>query len=267
MKDNLCKLPVNPDEESYSAEAAKAANIIGKKIVQARKARKLTSMDLSRELVRYGVDVGRGAVNKWEIGMSIPNGYQMMALCRLFGIDDSVSYFTGRPKLNDEGLLKLAAYRDDLIATGLYKPKKEEIFEYDVTEMPVALMPASAGPGNFLDEENFETVTVSKSSVPHGADIGIRVTGDSMEPVYTAGQIVWVKLCEELRPGEVGIFLLDGAAYIKVFSDKEPDEPESAAEGSREIRRQPVLISYNPAYSPIEVPYGAEFRIVGKVLS
>ena len=39
-------------------------------------------------------------------------------------------------------------------------------------------------------------VSFPEKSVPKGADFGVRVSGDSMEPVYHDGQIVWVEECE-----------------------------------------------------------------------
>lgn len=64
--------------------------------------------------------------------------------------------------------------------------------------MPVSNLAVSAGTGEFLEEGNFEMVSFPEKSVPKGADFGVRVSGDSMEPVYHDGQIVWVEECETL---------------------------------------------------------------------
>ncbi len=56
---------------------------------------------------------------------------------------------------------------------------------YAISSFPVWLVL-----GTFLDEENFETISLPfKSAVPDRADFGVRVCGDSMEPVYHDGQI------------------------------------------------------------------------------
>ena len=55
----------------------------------------------------------------------------------------------------------------------------------------------------------FQQIQVPASSVPAGAEFGIYVSGDSMEPRYHNGQIVWVKRCEELKCGDIGIFVYD----------------------------------------------------------
>lgn len=89
-----------------------------------------------------------------------------------------------------------------------------------------------------------------------------------MEPVYHDGQIVWVRKCDELFIGDVGIFVYDGCGYIKSYDEQEPDEDhkEDFTDSYGVVHRQKVLISYNENYDPIEVSPEAEFRIVGKVL-
>ena len=52
-------------------------------------------------------------------------------------------------------------------------------------------------------------------SVPSCANFGVHIAGDSMEPYLTDGQIVWVQQCATIQPGEIGIFLYDGASYCK----------------------------------------------------
>ena len=76
--------------------------------------------------------------------------------------------------------------------------------------MPVSNLSVSAGTGSFLDEGSFERVSFPVTSVPQGADFSVRVSGDSMEPVYHDGQIIWVKRCDRVNPGEVGVFIYDG---------------------------------------------------------
>ena len=140
------------------------------------------------------------------------------------------------------------------------------MLEIRYLDMPVSALPVSAGTGAFLDEGNFEMVSFPESSIPDGAEFGVRVSGDSMEPVYHDGQIVWVQQCETLRTGEVGVMIYDGQGYIKAYAEQEPDDPEAYL-GSDGVRwMQPVLVSYNKAYAPKPVSPELEFRIVGRVL-
>ena len=109
-------------------------------------------------------------------------------------------------------------------------------------------------------------VSFPKDSVPAGAEFGIRVSGDSMMPVYNDGQIVWVQECSEIRPGEVGIFVYDGDGYIKVYDEQEPDDPDAFTDSYGVCHMQPVMISYNQAYAPKVISPNANFQVVGRVL-
>ena len=83
------------------------------------------------------------------------------------------------------------------------------------------------------------------------ADFGVRVSGDSMEPLYLNGQIIWVHQQETLEDGEIGIFFLDGEAYVKKYHQT----PDGIS-----------LISMNKKYAPIKISSGSVFWTFGKVV-
>lgn len=126
----------------------------------------------------------------------------------------------------------------------------------------------SAGVGEFLDDGNFEMVSFPENAVPDEAEFGIQISGNSMEPVYHDGQIVWLQRCESLIPGEVGVFIYDGKGYLKVYTEREPgpEQTEDYTDSYGCIHMQPVLLSYNQAYEPLVINRETEFRIVGRVL-
>ncbi len=252
----------------YNAAKDRECNYIGNQIRAARKSMKLSLEQLSQILMGYGVDIGRVAVNKWEKGISIPSAYQLLAVCAALHLEDGFDYFvsnTKRPLLNAEGRRKVKEYREDLIASGKYR-EVPPVLEIRYLDMPVSDLPVSAGTGAFLDEGNFEMVSFPESSIPDGAEFGVRVSGDSMEPVYHDGQIVWVQRCETLRTGEVGVMIYDGQGYIKAYAEQEPDDPEAYLSSDGVRRMQPVMVSYNKAYAPKPASPELEFRIVGRVL-
>lgn len=254
----------------FDAAKAREDNLIGRKLQELRVSHRLSLAGMSSRLAAGGLDVSLNAINKWELGQSSPSAYQLLAVCSVFGIDDSVEYFTGKQLLNSEGRSKVASYRDDLIASGNYRPEAEKpeadeggiIYVY----MPVSLMPASAGTGDFLDDGCFEDLRFPQSSVPSGADFGVRVHGDSMEPVYSNGQIVWVKKCTSLRPGDVGLFMLNGNGYIKSYREQLPEDADAFTDIGGTVHMQPKLVSYNPAYPPMVVGAEDSFRIFGRIL-
>ena len=118
--------------------------------------------------------------------------------------------------------------------------------------MPVSLLPASAGTGDYLDDECFEKKTFPASSVPEGADFAVPVDGDSMEPLYKDGQLAWIQATSSLNVGDVGLFTVDGHGFIKNYDEKEPDEehPEEYLDSNGVLHPQVILISQNKEYEP-----------------
>ena len=217
---------------------------------------------LSEALRACALGVSAKAISKWETGETVPNAYQLMAVCRVLDIDDI--FPDAPPRLNDVGLRKLEDYRLDLIASGRYAPHSPGRIEY--IDMPVCRLSVSAGTGMFLDGDDYESVRFPRSSVPDGASFGLRVAGDSMEPVYQDGQIVWVQPCKALRPGEIGVMVCDGEGYLKVYDERTPDDVEAFTDSDGVLHGQPVMISCNPQYPPRIVSPDEAFRIVGRVL-
>lgn len=249
----------------YNAETEHSRNYIGTQLQKARKAKGLTLAECSDLLSGYGVKVSSVAIHKWEKGLTTPNAYQLLAASQALEVGDDLSYFisTSARELNDLGRKKVAEYRADLVASGRYAPLLPEPEPIAYLDMPVSRLPVSAGVGTFLSEECFETLSFPETAVPEGAEFGLKISGDSMEPVYHDGQIVWVQECSDLRVGEVGIFIYDGEGYLKVYDRQEPSENWREACGES---WQPVMRSYNPSYPPKAISPNAEFRIVGRVL-
>jgi len=252
------------EERVFSVEKAREANLVGEMLAEARREAGLSRERLCAALRAYGLDISPYGLGKWEQGARTPGAYQLMALCRALRIRNPLDMYA--EELNAAGLKKLADYRDDLIATGKYGRARPVPREIEYINMPVSCLAASAGTGLFLDEGNYEIVSVPRSSVPEGAVLGVRVSGDSMEPVYSDGQLVWIARSETLRPGEVGIFAYDGDGYIKVYGEREPEDPEAFTDAWGNVHMQPVLISYNKKYPPRPVSPEASFQIVGRVL-
>ena len=254
----------------YNAEKEKDANTIGRRIAEARKKKGFSIAAFSEYLENYGVNISTGGAGKWETGYSIPNAYQLMAICSALDIGNQLPYFSQdyTPALNGVGERKLQEYKEDLIASGKYAPAPPPVPFIRRIEQPVYDLPASAGCGQFLDEGYYEMISFPENMVPDKADFGVRVSGDSMEPVYHDGQIVWVQETPHLYPGEVGIFVCDGQGYIKVYQEQEPDEDvaEEFTDHYGVIHNQAVLVSLNPKYADRVIPPYADFKIVGRVL-
>lgn len=117
-------------------------------------------------------------------------------------------------------------------------------------EMIVYTYPAAAGVPLYADDD-YEQMEFPESSVPKGANFGIRISGDSMEPTIQDGAIVWVRKCPELQNGQIGVFMMDDTSVCKRYYKK---------------GKTVELHSDNPAYEPIIIKDYERFGIIGKVL-
>lgn len=227
---------------------------LGKAIARYRKAAKMNQTALADELEKYGISVKQNAISQWESGVTQPSAKQLLAICEIFGIYDMYTEFIGSNpidpfrNLNEEGVEKVMEYIRLLEKSGDYK-KAEIIPLHLVRERKVFYTTVSAGTGSFLDGEDYEMV--SSPDIPADATFGVYVSGDSMEPKYHNEDLIWIEQTEQLEDGEIGIFFLDGNAYVKKFQNN---------------RLGTYLISLNKKYDPIPVTENSSFKIFGRVL-
>lgn len=121
------------------------------------------------------------------------------------------------------------------------------------TEIDVYDEPAAAGLGNYLDEPVRHREQLPAFMVPKGADFGIRISGDSMEPMIADGSVVFVKQTITVESGKVGVFVLNGASFCKqLIVDRE--------------KKQIRLHSVNPKYQDIIVAPEDRLITIGQVL-
>lgn len=109
-------------------------------------------------------------------------------------------------------------------------------------------MPASAGTGEWLgDDSSYSIINVPLTDESRRADFIIRVAGDSMEPIFCAGDKLLILKTKTLDVGDIGVFVLNGESYVKKLGNSK-------------------LISINPAYSDIPYDKNDTIFIAGKVI-
>ena len=113
--------------------------------------------------------------------------------------------------------------------------------------LPLYDLPVSAGVGVMLDTDTAEEITVSDNSRTREADFALRISGNSMEPRYRDGDILLVQEADTVEFGELGIFILDGNGFFKVFG------------GDR-------LYSLNSEYGDILLKDFEDVRVAGRVI-
>ena len=118
-----------------------------------------------------------------------------------------------------------------------------QLYSYDYYDHP-----ASAGTGQYLNDVRVERIELP---VDIDADFVIPIKGDSMEPDYHDGDLVFIQTSVDLNDGVIGVFNYNGDAYIKqLVIDKE----------------QAYLHSLNPSYKDMPITPVTDFRIIGEVV-
>ena len=232
------------------------ANELGKKLREIRVDRDYTMLEVSERMKALGCPIAKNSISRWETGYVNPSVEQFVNLCRIYGISDVIGVFgdgKGAPAdqcLNRIGREKVEEYRQLLIESGKYRPD-DIVVSFPLRRAPFYELPASAGHGVFLDSEAYEMVDVGPE-VPLNATFGVPVSGDSMEPNFHDGDAIWVQQQPDLENGEIGLFMLNGQAYVKQLGKDQ--------NGLR-------LISTNKAYPPLVIDEDDTFRVFGKVVA
>lgn len=221
------------------------------RIRQARESQKLTREQVASRMHAYlpadKADVAR-TLAAWEGGDREPRVTPAIALAKALGYHEvsDLFYDTDEAHLNKLGLDRLEEYRSLLLRS----PQFREVIPPVLRVLPVYLQPASAGTGQWLDDDFSEEMEVD-DSVPANAEFGARLAGDSMSPRFADGQIVWVRRAETAENGEIVLCVLNDQGYCKKL---------------RRDEHSVSLISINPKYDPISITEADEFRIMGYVV-
>ena len=118
-----------------------------------------------------------------------------------------------------------------------------QLYSYDYYDHP-----ASAGTGQYLNDVRVERIELP---VDVDADFVIPIKGDSMEPDYHDGDLVFIQTSVDLNDGVIGVFNYNGDAYIKQLVIN---------------KDQAYLHSLNPAYKDMPITPETDFRIIGEVV-
>lgn len=228
-------------------------NQIGQKLSELRIEKGLSQPELAAQLTTIGIPTNGQKISKWETDYSIPNAYQFLGLCNILGIRDALDVFNIKEnpisQLDKIGKQKADEYIELLILSGKYTRKPANVIPF-TRQIKLFNIPVSAGSGEFLDSDAYELIDIG-NDVPETADFALRISGNSMEPQYHDGQIVWVHQQDVLNDGEIGIFGYDNNAYCKKLS--------LTTAGTK-------LISLNSNYAPIEISKNEVLHVFGRVL-
>lgn len=230
---------------------------IGSRIKQRREELGLTQPELANL-----IGVSKGSIGNYESNVSSPNEKILFKLFSALKCDANFLYqddmkiiqtdnFTFEEKKHIKKYRVLDEHGKKIVDFNLNEEYERCIhIEEETTpkiEINYSYIPASAGSGSFLDEQNIELREYPDTPESRQADIVIPVDGDSMEPMFHDGDELYVRLQPAVEIGEIGIFEIGDKGYVK----------EYAADR---------LISLNPDYDDIYPDEFSETRCIGKVI-
>ncbi len=210
--------------------------------------------------------ISKGTVNNWARGNNSPDVDMVPKICHVLGISilslyaptkfeelESITSIRKSEPITDDEIEHIKKYRtldeygkqavDSILNieyTRALEIQKQTSHKEITAESPVLFYPVpeysepvSAGTGRPIDLAYPENIMLIKEP-PRGTSFIAHVNGDSMDPTFQDGDMVFVHAQNEIKQGQIGIFFMDGQEFIKELGDGE-------------------LISHNSKYESIEL--------------
>lgn len=236
---------------------------IGNQIKTFRKSAGFTQDELAKRL-----NTTKQTISRYEKGDRKANQDMLFELCDIFGVSIDDFFPSQNDALQSPTASSIQSIYDQLEPPGQRKvityaeklrDEQEERRKAKINEVSEKIVQlygydyydhaASAGTGQYLNDVRVERIELP---VDVDADFVIPIKGDSMEPDYHDGDMVFIQTSVDLNDGVIGVFNYNGEAYIKqLVIDTE----------------QSYLHSLNPAYKDMPITPETDFRIIGEVVS
>lgn len=191
--------------------------MIGNRIKSERLAHKMSQTQLAAKL-----HVTQGAISQWEKGLTRPDMELLSKIALLFSC--STDYLLGKSDIRvDDALLDLVnTIPDDVLQQ--YGNVYDALRAMQQSPLPSNVRPISllhhqripliggvAAGEPIYDPEDAGVYVES----PVEADAAITIHGDSMEPTYLEGDVVYIKCRPDVPEGAVAVVFLDDEATLK----------------------------------------------------
>ncbi|WP_167628816.1 helix-turn-helix domain-containing protein [Listeria valentina] len=190
-------------------------------------------MGLTQEELGKRVGLKRAAINKYEKG-NVENMKRSIVekMSSLFSV--SPSYLMALDESNSEKNTIFQLYNK------LEKTRQERVYRYAEQQLNeqenekviqanfngndidiAGKVAAGLGTQNFDKTQPLFTVRMNKEDIPNDYDLALQITGDSMEPTFEDGEIIFVKEQNEFQNGMIAAVEINEEAFIKKIYKEE----------------------------------------------
>ena len=239
------------------------SNNFGSRLREARKSAKLTQKKLADK-----INAKHNSISDWENNKNKPDPDTIELICGVLGISPNYLLGNTEESISPSEISLIKKYRflsshgknlvDTLITTQYEYEKnllsfsdqtKESSAAYaeNITVLPTLVQRICAGTGSIGDDVLQEEGQYPAISVPDGSQYAAVITGNSMEPEFYDGDIVFYKKVDSLNYGDIGIFNLNDENIIKKYE-------------------KTGLHAINPEYDDVIPASDDHVVIIGKVL-
>ncbi|HHC7447541.1 TPA: S24 family peptidase [Staphylococcus aureus] len=232
------------------------AKFIGNKIRYYR-----TKLNLTQDQLGEKLNTKKATISNYETGYRTPKQDDLFEIAHILNIsiddlfparninhNDITSIYNKLTPPRQSNVLNYAnSQLDEQNSKG---DNVVDINSYKQDKTPVNVNGCvSAGVGERLHDETLFTEMVKAPVPPH--DLALKVNGDSMEPMFKDGEIIFVEKTHNIKNGQIGIFIIEEEAYVKkVFVEDD----------------RLTLVSLNKEYRDLHFYRNESVRLVGKVI-
>lgn len=220
-------------------------------------------MGWTQEQLADKMGVSKQSVSNWETGFKVPRMGELQKLSDIFKVN--IGYITDGEvkfpnfelriatiinKLDDSHKDKVLSYAERQLEEQNNILKFPDRINEDNNNTVLNYGYVSAGTGEYMIDNQPEEITVH-GGIPADYDFAVTINGDSMEPMFADGQVIFVRNTVEAISGQIVIAELNGDAYVKKL---QADESSCR------------LVSLNSKYKPINIDEDDDFKVVGVVV-
>lgn len=252
---------------------------IGSKLRELRERNNLSVKDAVIELNKFGITISEKTLYGYESGKNSTNADMFLALCQIYNCKNISGEFSDSTNdvlfTNDEWnviekyrdldpygkeTIDIALKRESERVASLREREKliKELKEKQLSAVELSeesqhqgriiqyFQRVSAGTGLIINEDgDTEHITIPDIKKYKRVGYAVKVCGNSMEPKYSDGDMLLIEPTCTVDVGEIGIFNVDGQAYVKKRGETE-------------------LISLNEKYENVKIDN--ESKCMGRVI-